>query len=473
VRGRRRRRAATLCFWFAGSALAGAQQGASAKLDAIFQTAVSEYNAGQFTQAAAHLEVIEPSLSNHFEVEELLGLVYASMSEDAKALTPLEAAVRLKPDSAAAHTNLAASLARLGRRSEAGEQFRKALAINPKDYSANHDLGEFYVQSQKLAEGIPYLEQAQKIKPSAYDNGYDLATAELLAGQTAKALAAVASLEKLKDTGELHNLAGQIDEKDGRFVAAANEFETAAHMDPSEPNLFDWGTELLLHRTYEPAIDVFRAAAQRYPNSARVLIGLGMTLYARGLYEDAVKALLAAADLNPADPRCYLFLSRAYDSSPNQADEVIQRFQRYAELEPKNARAQYYYAMSLWKGKRVEAANVDVTQIEALLKASIALDDTIADAHLQLGNLYAGQHHYEQAVPEYQRALALDPSVADAHYRLATGYTRLGDKARAQAEYALYQDLRSKHMAELDKERAEVQQFVYSSKAESPAPAKP
>jgi tetratricopeptide (TPR) repeat protein len=129
--------------------------------------------------------------------------------------------------------------------------------------------------------------------------------------------------------------------------------------------------------------------------------------------------------------------------------------------------------MSLWKGKRVEAANLDLTQIEALLKTSIALDDTIADAHLQLGNLYAGQHHYDRAVPEYQRALALDPTVADAHYRLATGYTRLGDKARAQAEYALYQDLRSKHMAELDKERAEVQQFVYSSNAESPAPAKP
>ena len=47
-----------------------------------------------------------------------------------------------------------------------------------------------------------------------------------------------------------------------------------------------------------------------------------MALYSRGKYDEAVKALLAAADLNPADPRCYLFLSKAYDSSPNQADET-------------------------------------------------------------------------------------------------------------------------------------------------------
>ncbi len=100
-----------------------------------------------------------------------------------------------------------------------------------------------------------------------------------------------------------------------------------------------------------------------------------MALYARGLYEDAVKALLTAADLNPSDPRCYLFLSKAYDSSPSQADEVIQRFQRYAELEPNNALAQYYYAMSLWKGKRAEGSGLDLQEVESLLQKSIALND--------------------------------------------------------------------------------------------------
>ncbi len=177
-----------------------------------------------------------------------------------------------------------------------------------------------------------------------------------------------------------------------------------------------------------------------------------------------MKALLTAADLNPSDPRCYLFLSKAYDSSPSQADEVIQRFQRYAELEPNNALAQYYYAMSLWKGKRAEGSSLDPQEIESLLKKSIALDGSIPEAHMQLGNLYADQHQFERSIPEYVRALELNPNLPDAHYRLGTDYVHMGQKDRAQAEFAVYQKLRAQHMAEIDKERAEVQQFVYSSK---------
>lgn len=440
------------------------------RLNRQFQSAVAQYDAGQFKEAAAQLEDLLPHVPNNFEVEELLGLVYASMSQDTKAVVHLKAAVRLKPTSSAARTNLAASLSRLGNVQSAGEQLRRAYELAPHDYTTNHNLGEFYIKSGKISEALPLLKQAQAIDPSSYNNGYDLAMADLATGQLAEARQIVQSLILKRNTGELHNLLAQIEEKDGKYVVAVNEFETAAHMDPSEDNLFDWGSELLLHRTYEPAIEVFRAASQRYPSSPRLMIGLGMALYARGFYEDAVKALLTAADLNPSDPRCYLFLSKAYDSSPNQADEVIQRFKRYAALEPNNALAQYYYAMSLWKGKRVEGAGLNVQEVENLLRKSIELDDSIPEAHMQLGNLYADQHQFESSIPEYVRALQLNPNLPDAHYRLGTDYVHMGQKDRAQAEFAAYQKLRAQHMAEIDKERAEVQQFIYSSKS---VPAKP
>ena len=62
------------------------------------------------------------------------------------------------------------------------------------------------------------------------------------------------------------------------------------------------------------------------------------------------------------------------------------------------------------------------------------------------------------------RALALNPNLSDAHYRLGTDYVHVGKKDEAQQEFALYQKLRAEHLAEVDKERAEVQQFVYSEK---------
>src|SRR5260370_1393345 len=107
-------------------------------------------------------------------------------------------------------------------------------------------------------------------------------------------------------------------------------------------------------------------------------MGLGLSLYSRGKYDEAVKALLAAADLNPSDPRSYVFLSKAYNSSPLQAVEVVQAFRRYADLQPNNALAQYYYAVSLWKGKRAEDTSLDQRTVETLLLKSVALDHSLA-----------------------------------------------------------------------------------------------
>jgi tetratricopeptide (TPR) repeat protein len=441
----------------------------SQKLEQEFQSAVVHYHAGELPQAASQLEDLLPQVPKSFEVHELLGLVYAAQAKDSKAVEQLQVAAQLKPESAAAHSNLATALVHAGNSELAGQQFRKALDLEPHDYHANHNLGEFYIQTGKIAEAIPFLEEAQRITPAAYGNSYDLAQAYLETARLAPATQLVQSLLQQKDTGELHNLLGQIEEKDGKFVEAANQFGVAAHMDPSEENLFAWGSELLVHRTYEPAIQVFETASQRYPNSPRLMIGLGMAYYLRGKYDEAVKSLLAAADLDPADPRCYLFLSKAYDSSPNQADEVIQRFRRFSELQPRNARAQYYYAMSLWKGKRAEDPGFDLKQVETLLQKSIGLDQNLPEAHVQLGNLYADQHEFAKSIPEYVRALELDPNLPDAHYRLGQDYVHTGQKDRAQAELAIYQRQRAAHLAEMDKQKDEVRQFVYSAKGEPSA----
>jgi len=446
-----------------------AASGPSERLDRQFQAAVAQYDSGRFAEAATALETLLREVPESFEVHELLGLVYSAQSQDAKAAAHLEKAVRLRPDSAAARTNLATNLARREKFPLAEEQFKKALELEPQNYDANHNLGELYVRAGKVAAATPYLEQAQRIKPDSYDNGYDLALAYILTSHLADARQLLQNLLKQKDSAELHNLLGEVEEKDGKFVAAANEYELAAHLDPSESNLFDWGSELLLHRTLEPAIQVFQTAAERYPSSPRVAIGLGIAYYSRGNYDDAVKSLLKAADLAPADPRVYPFLSRAYDSSPSQADEVIARFRRFAEQQPNNGRAQYYYAMSLWKGKRTQDPNLDLTQISALLKKSIALDSTLAEAHLQLGNLYSDQQKYADSIPEYQRALELNSDLADAHYRLGQAYVRTGEKDRAQGQFQVYQKLREQHLADLDKQRAEVRQFVYAAKDASAA----
>jgi tetratricopeptide (TPR) repeat protein len=433
-------------------------------LDREFQQAVADYEANKFAEAAKQLEPLARAVPNSFEVQELLGLVYAAQSLNAKANEHLEKAVQLKPDSAAAHTNFATNLLRLGKADLAEQHFKKAVMLAPGDYDANHNLGEFYVRANQTAEALPFLERARELDPASYDNSYDLSLAYLVIGRTADARKLIRELVTRKNNAELHNLLAQVEEKDGNFVAAANEFQIAAHMEPSESNLFDWGGELLIHRTLEPAIEVFEEGTKRYPDSSRMAIGLGMALYSLGKYDDAVKSLLRATDLDPKDPRAYPFLSRAFDSSPIQADAVIERFRRFSELKPKNGQAVYYYAMSIWRGKRGQDANLDLGQVEALLKKAVALNPDLAEAHLQLANLCSDQRKYPEAIPEYIRAKDLNPDLADAHYRLAQAYVHVGQKDLAQQEFKVYQQLNEQHLSDIEKQRAEVRQFVYSEK---------
>lgn len=445
-----------------------AQNSQARKLNDDFQSAVAEYDSGHFREAAAQLEKLLPSAPQSFEIHELLGLVYSAQRLDEKANPHFERAVRLKPDSAAAHANLATNLVRLGRLELAAAQFQKAIVLEPRNFDANHNLGELYVRSGKLAQAVPYLEKAQHIDSSSYDNGYDLALAYLLTGRLSDARSLIQRLLQRRDAAELHNLLAEIEEKDGNFIAAVNEYEKAAHMEPSESNLFDWGSELLLHRTLDPAVEVLQQAVGRYPQSQRLRIALGAALYSRGNYDEAVKSLLTAADLNPSDPRAYPFLAHAYDSSPGQADEVITCFRHFVELQPRNAQAHYFYAMSLWKGKRAQDAGLDLAQIESLLKKAVALDPKLAEAHLQLGNLYSDQKKFQDSIPEYRLAIALNSDLADAHYRLGQAYVRTGEKALAQQQFDVYQKLRARHLADMDKQRADIRQFVYAAK-NSPA----
>jgi tetratricopeptide (TPR) repeat protein len=350
-------------------------------------------------------------------------------------------------------------------------KLKQAVDANPRSFEANHNLGEFYIQVGKLTHAVPYLEKAYHLDPSHQANAYDLALVYLEIQNLAAARQQIQAMLKRQDSAELHNLLAEVEERSGKYLEAVNEYQRAAQMDPTEQNVFDWGCELLLHRTADPAIEVFKYGVGRYPRTPKLWIGLGIALYSRGHYDEAVQAFLQATDLNPPDPRPYLFLAKAYNISTKEASEVTNRLKRYVELQPQSAEALYYYALSMWKGGRDRDLQAGLDQVESLLKKSAALDPAFPDVHLQLGILYADERKYPEAIQEYQQAIKLKPDLADAHYRLAQAYFRTGQKEQAQQEFEVHERLHKQQLAEAEKQRREVKQFVYSMKENSnPAP---
>ena len=338
---------------------------------------------------------------------------------------------------------LALVLTTLARVGTAAAQPAEAARAEPESFEAHYARAVSYLQQGDLKSAIPHLRRAHAINPAQYDNGYNFALALLQTGSIDEARGVVTQLLQVKETGELHNLLGDVEELAGNLNGAAEHFQRAAHMDATEEHLFDWGNIHLQRRAGDAALTVFTAAVARYPASARLQIGLGIAEYSRGKYSDAVASFCRAVDLDPSDPRPYDFLGEIYGVAPELASEVTGRLEGFVKSHPQNAMAHLYYALSLWRGERARSEPDDLRLVETLLKRAVTLDPKLARGFLELGILLSDQERYAEAIEHLRRATTLQSGVAQAHYRLAQAYRRTGQTALAEQQLEIFQQLKS------------------------------
>ena len=322
----------------------------------------------------------------------------------------------------------------------AGKSLREALARDPASFEANRQLGKLLADNGNARDAIPYLEHAAQLRP---------------------------------DRADLHHLLGDVEERAGNPLEAVREYQRAAEMNPSESYLFDWGVELLVHRAADPAIEVFARGNRLFPQSVRMLVALGVSWYSRGSYAQSAACLFEASDLNPGDPTPYLFMGKTLDAEVAQSQGFVDRLGRFAGLQPENALANYYFAVALWKARKDSAST---PQVESLLNKAALLDPDLGDAHLLLGVVYSDKGDFPKAIAAYQRAAKADPEREEPHYRLAQVYRWVGEKAKARQELQLYEQLQKQSQRRVERERHEIQQFVFAMRdgdRARPQPPKP
>ena len=336
---------------------------------------------------------------------------------------------------------------------------RAAQAAAPDSFAPNHQLGEFYLSADRPAQAVPFLQAAYKLDPKKLSNERDLARALISTDAFTEAREHIAKLGAPADSADVHRLTGELEEKLGDPLKAVHEFEQAARLDPSEENYFAWGSELLLHRAVWQARDVFAAGVKSYPRSARMLTALGAALFAGALYDQSAETLCAASDLNPGDPEPYAFMGRVEISAPNPLPCVERKLASFAAQNPKDALANYYYAMALWKQKGPAPNPSVLARVEELLTTAVKLDPGCSAAWLQLGISHATQGDYRKAIDFYSKAIAADSQMSEAHYRLGIAYDRVGDKEKSQEQLRLHDEIEKAQAAAVEKQRREVKQF--------------
>jgi tetratricopeptide (TPR) repeat protein len=261
------------------------------------------------------------------------------------------------------------------------------------------------------------------------------------------------------DRADLHRDLGDIDEQMNDSLGAVHEYERAAQLDPSEQNYFAWATELLLHRAIQPAAEIFKKGVAAYPDSERLLAGLGAALYASGLYAQAAERLCAASDLNPGDVTPYLFLGKMVQAASQPLPCSEEKLARFLCEHPENAFASYYLALALWKRSGISDSHA-AGRVEDLLNKSLKINRKFAEAYLQLGIVYAAMSEMSGAVRNYEAARDADPELAEAHFRLGQAYKQLNQPEKAHQEFAAYENIQNTKAAAIEQQRREIQQFV-------------
>jgi tetratricopeptide (TPR) repeat protein len=333
-------------------------------------------------------------------------------------------------------------------------------ALAPLEVDVDGVLGAIQAEGGDFSGAIETLQKARAREPNSTDILYNLGLAYYKSGDRVQAAQTLESSQRLKETGEVGNLLGQVYEDDGQYVKAARALQRAIELDPTnESYRFDFTLELLKHRSFDAAIAEAEKDVGDLPDSLRLRLILGVSYFGRGNYHNSVEAFLAAAKRFPAAELPLYCLAQAAGVTGEQTDEAQSMVSAYSQDHPVQAWPYCYLGQLAAQKGAAEAGGREMEKAEALLKKSIALDPSSAESHFQLGNVYSKLTEWPDASREYRKAIELKPSLAEAHYHLAEAYRHLGDAPNAEKELRIHQTLMEKQ-SEQSRRDQDLQTFI-------------
>jgi tetratricopeptide (TPR) repeat protein len=272
------------------------------------------------------------------------------------------------------------------------EAFSKAIAADPKDYSAHFNLALAYGFLRRDAEGIAEYRKTLELKPGLFE-------AQLNAGIL---------LLRQKQAGEaLPLLAAAAEQKPAEF----------------RPRYY-LGEAQLQSGALDKAQETFRQALERDAKSAAAELGLGQALARSGRLADAEPHYRQAAQLDPNYKDDLLELGQLYEEN-KQSERAMAIYREF----PDNVAAQEHIGRLMLDNRQYADA---VPRLEAVY----AKDATAANrSALAMAYLFAGQ--VEKALPLFQQAVAAEPR----NYDLRMVYARaLRDRKEYSAAAAQFME---------------------------------
>ena len=243
--------------------------------------------------------------------------------------------------------------------------------------------------------------------------------------------------------------------------AAVRELRGRLVADPSNVSLqSDLGTLFEVRRDFSAALIAYQEALKLDRSCSDCVLALSSLLYHCKQNVDSIQVLEAFLEANPRSAPAVTHLGLLH-MEQQQYEEALRIARRAQKLEEDSPIGYHLQAMAHLGLKQTDEA-------EAYFKIAVERDDSLAEAHLQLGLLYGkqpetfdsaalhlrkavdlglvhpeiykdlgrvlgSQEQHLDAIEELQKALTLSADYAEPYYLLSKSYEKLGQDAQAAA----------------------------------------
>jgi tetratricopeptide (TPR) repeat protein len=304
------------------------QQGASSvgasanEAAAIFRRALALHHGDRLTEAeAAYRKVLEIE-PDHFESLHLIGVICHQRGDHTAAVRQIDAALKVNPQNAAAHSNRGLALQELGRFEEARASFERALAIEADDADVLMSRGLALAALGRHGEAVTSYDRALAISPDHVNALTNRGSALQALNRPVEALAShERALAISPDHPEALANRGIVLHALKRDTEALASLDRALAVRPHHPEpLANRGVVLHALERHAEALASFDKALAIAPNHGEALNNRAITLMRLGRHDEALTNLDQALAFKPA-----------YAEALNNRGAVLAQLNRHAE----------------------------------------------------------------------------------------------------------------------------------------------